>query len=154
MKVSIDLEVIWNRLSNVNSLMFIATSANNNGGWNGAGRGSVVVESVDKNIVLFHENGTWQSETGKDLNFTNVYRWTALLDSSSLRLEHLRFGHRHAVYLFDLKQKDNMTWQSVEPHVCREDLYTAKMKLDGEILSLEWTIKGPTMNESINYSYQ
>ena len=154
MEVAFDLQAVWKRLSGVKSLVFKATSGTNNGGWNGEGRGSVVVESDDSCSMLFHEGGMWKPDTGKELAFTNVYRWTALLESQSLRLEHLRFGHNHAVYLFDLEQTDEVTWQSIEPHVCRDDLYTATMKLDGEVLTLHWTIAGPSKNESIHYSYQ
>jgi len=154
MEVAFDLEAVWKRLSSVNSLVFHATSGTSKGGWNGEGRGSVVVESVDSDTILFHEDGMWKPETGKELTFQNVYRWTALLESHSLRLEHLRFGHNHPVYLFDLGQADEVTWKSVEPHVCRDDLYEAIMKLDGEVLTLHWTIEGPTKNESIHYLYQ
>jgi hypothetical protein len=154
MEAEWDLGETWKRLSSVNSLAFKATSGTNDGGWNGEGRGSVSVQSVDSNTMLFHEDGKWKPATGKELTFTNVYRWTALLESQSLRLEHLRFGQNHPVYLFDLKQADEVTWRSVEPHVCRDDLYKAIMKLGGESVTLEWSIEGPTKSENIYYSYQ
>ncbi len=154
MENGFDLKAVWNRLSLMTSLRFKATSNASGGGWNGEGRGSVVVESADPTTLLFHENGQWKSEEGKELTFTNMYRWTALLETHSLRLEHLRFGHNHPVYLFDLKQSDDISWQSVEPHVCRDDLYTAVMTFGADVLDLHWTIQGPTKNERIHYSYQ
>jgi hypothetical protein len=154
MDVAFDLEAVWKRLANVNTLVFKATSGTNNGGWNGEGRGSVVVEGGDSKSMLFHEEGMWKPATGKELTFTNVYRWTALLESRTLQLEHLRFGHDHSVYLFDLEQTDEVMWLSIEPHVCRDELYTAIMKVCGDVLTLHWTIEGPTKNASIHYSYQ
>jgi len=154
MEATFNLQALWTRLADVNALTLEARSTNSDVGWNGMGRGEVVVEIVESGTMLFHENGGWTSDGGTKLAFTNVYRWTALAESSSLRLEHLRLGNENPVYLFDLKQTGKVTWQSVEPHVCREDLYTAIMTFDGEVLALHWTIKGPAKNESIRYSYR
>lgn len=154
MEVAFDLNAVWKQLFAVNSLTFKAASGMHTSGWNGEGRGSVRVECVDADTILFHEDGMWKTELEKELVFKNIYRWTALFDSNSLRLEHLRFGHNQPVYLFDLKQTDEFTWQSVEPHICREDLYTAIMKIEDKLLTLQWTIEGPTKKESIYYTYQ
>lgn len=96
----------------------------------------------------------WKPERRNEVAFKNVYRWRALLESQSLRLEGLRFGHDNSVYLFDLKQTDESAWQSVELHVCRDNLYRPIVKRDGEFLTLPWTSEGPTKNESIHYLHQ
>lgn len=149
-----DLPALWGRLSAVNTLQFVARSVNNDAGWNGTGRGGVVVESVASDTMLFHEQGKWLSEARKELSFTNVYRWSSIVDCESLRLEHLRFGNKQPVYLFDLQQTGDRTWASIEPHVCRDDLYTTDFHVHDDKLSLRWTINGPGKNESIDYSYR
>jgi hypothetical protein len=47
--------------------------------------------------------------------FRNVFRWT-LLGPKLVRLEHLRFGPDHPVYLFELAQDANGTWTSNRLH--------------------------------------
>jgi hypothetical protein len=42
---------------------------------------------------------------------------------------------------------------SVEPHVCQEDRYAARMEFDEQVIRLNWTINGPKKDESIEYSY-
>ncbi|MCA9036292.1 MAG: hypothetical protein KDA91_14250 [Planctomycetaceae bacterium] len=53
------LNSVWKRLSIVNSLVFKASSGTSKGVCNGEGQGSVVVESVDAETILFHEHGIW-----------------------------------------------------------------------------------------------
>lgn len=147
------LASMWQRLSQVNSLTFESTSQANESGWSGQGRGAVVVETIDSVTMLFHEKGTWNQAGGRELTFTNVYRWTALHEVGALRLEHLRFGVEHPVYLFDLQQTESGQWRSVEGHMCREDCYQAAMTLGPHDLRLRWTIKGPGKDETIGYVY-
>jgi len=149
-----DQTTLWQRLSAITSLTFESTSQTNESGWSGTGHGKVTVESIDPTTMLFHEKGHWQQNGRKQLKFTNVYRWTALPDSFGLRLEHLRFGSEQPVYLFDLQQIGSATWQSVQPHVCRLDLYTAALTLTADELQLRWTIEGPGKAESIAYLYR
>lgn len=149
-----NLASVSKRLATVTSLRFRSTSQTNNIGWSGEGRGQVVVEAINADAILFHEQGLWQQDGGKQLAFTNVFRWTVLSEANVLRLEHLRFGSERPVYLFDLRQADPTTWQSIEPHLCRDDCYSAEMKLSANELSLRWTIEGPEKNESIHYWYQ
>lgn len=149
------LSIFWQRLAAIRELRFEARSGQGEGGWNGEGQGSVVVETVDDDTMLFHEEGHWTTDAGKGIRFTNVYRWTVLPSTDTLRLEHLRFGPKQPVYLFDLKQTehDHDTWQSIDPHVCREDSYTAELKFGADGITLHWTIVGPKKNESVCYFY-
>jgi hypothetical protein len=142
---------LWRRLGLITSLKFIATGPVA-GGWNGRGEGSVFVESQGNAVILFHETGAWWPDGGNSSRFRNVFRWTRL-DDGSLRLEHLRFGIEHAVYLFDLIPASDNEWASALPHVCREDCYTAELHIAEMNLQLSWSIDGPRKREKINYHY-
>jgi len=142
---------IWDRLRHVGSLRFTATSTTASG-WNGRGEGTVAVEVLGDTVLLFHESGVWWPDGGHALRFQNVYRWTRL-DSGLLRLEHLRFGADHAVHLFDLTQAANGVWEPATPHLCREDCYSASMRVEESNLYLCWSINGPRKHETIEYTY-
>jgi hypothetical protein len=101
--------------------------------------------------MTFSERGTWRPEGGRHIPFTNVYRWT--LTGDTLRLEHLRFGVDHPVYLFDLVQIGDGQWRSESPHLCREDCYAAVLQVRDDGIALRWSIDGPRKRESIEYVY-
>jgi hypothetical protein len=44
--------------------------------------------------------------------------------------------------------------ESADPHVCREDLYTARLEFDAEGVRLRWAIVGPRKDEQILYLYR
>jgi len=149
-----DVQKAWTRLRAVQELTFEARSlATSNTGWNGTGTGVVRVETAEPGVILFHERGTWTPEVGRQTTFTNVFRWTIDPDGPFIRLEHLRFGPDHPVYLFDLVTVNVGVLESSEPHVCREDLYAARMEFDEQTVRLRWTINGPRKAETISYTY-
>lgn len=142
---------VWNALQRVRSLEFDAQSGSGTG-WTGNGTGSVVVESPTPEIIIFQESGLWHSATSKGLAFRNVYRWSRF--EGTVRLEHLRFGEDHPVYLFDLAPDTDMICSSAAPHLCRDDEYTARLELLDSGISLDWKITGPEKDESIIYRYR
>ena len=93
-------------------------------------------------MILFHERGTWTQDDARQNAFSNVFRWTADADRRSIRLEHLRFGPGHPVYLFDLVPAGDGVLESSEAHVCQKDLYAARMEYDEHAIRLTWTITG------------
>jgi hypothetical protein len=146
------LHQLWDRLRQIGSLSFVATSSGTTG-WNGTGSGTVEVREAGDGGMTFHEQGLWRPEGGgRDIRFHNVYRWT--LASGLLRLEHLRFGDDHPVYLFDLAQAGEREWRSVSPHLCREDCYAAVLLLRDDDIVLRWSIEGPRKRETIEYDYR
>ncbi len=150
-----DVRQAWTRLLAVQVLTFVARSrATTNTGWNGSGKGAVQMEAVEGDVILFHERGAWTPEVGRQNTFSNVFRWTADPDGRFIRLEHLRFGPDHPVYLFDLVPVGEGVLESSEPHVCREDLYAARMEFDQHTVRLRWTITGPKKAEDISYTYE
>jgi hypothetical protein len=140
-------------LRRVRSLQFVAESEAATG-WNGAGTGSVVVSEPAVGVVVFHETGSWQpNASGRPaIRFFNVFRWSAVGDV--LRLEHLRAGPDSPVLLFDLAPAGNDEWREVRPHWCRDDCYAASLRVEGEQLTVAWTVVGPHKRESIRYAYR
>ena len=144
------LDEVWDRLRRVRALTFTARSRSRTG-WNGCGSGTVLVEPAGKEVVAFTESGVWQPEGGRELRFSNVFRWSKA--GGGLRLEHLRFGQNHPVYLFDLAPAGDGDWRSVSPHLCSEDCYAATMRVHEDRLVLRWSIDGPRKQEEIEYVY-
>lgn len=144
------LERLWDRLAGVRHLSFVAQSALATG-WNGAGRGEVVVTSPVDAVLLFQETGFWQPEGGRALPFRNVFRWTN--PGGGIRLEHLRYGPDAPVFLFDLVQQADGIWHAADPHPCRNDRYDACLTLQPDGFDLTWTITGPKKQERIVYQY-
>jgi hypothetical protein len=145
------IEPLWDALRKVSLLEFTSHSRSNTG-WTGRGTGTVTVEAPTVDSLIFHESGLWHSATSKPLAFRNVYRWTRTVEA--VRLEHLRFGEKHPVYLFDLSPTTDVEWASIAPHFCREDEYAARLEVNEPRILLTWRITGPEKNEEIAYSYQ
>ncbi len=141
---------LWSILQSVQSLHFESRSEAATG-WNGIGTGTVTTTMPDADTIIFNEAGTWQSPGRPAIQFGNVYRWSNI--NGLLRLEHLRFGPDHPVYLFDMAPNDSGEWREAAPHQCREDCYTAALKIEGNRLHLAWSIVGPRKRETINYTY-
>ncbi len=144
------IDRLWDRLSRVRVLSFVARSERP-GGWNGKGSGTVIVQQTTKGSMTFAESGVWRPEGGNDIRFRNVFRWT--IAGETLRLEHLRFGEDHPVYLFDLAPAGEGEWRSVSPHLCSEDRYSARLVVRDDGIVLRWSIDGPRKREEIEYVY-
>jgi hypothetical protein len=143
---------LWTSLARVHSLSFIARSSGQTG-WNGHGAGSVAVDSVAPNVIIFAETGSWRPVGGKELRFTNTFRWTLLEPHGFVQLEHLRFGVDQPVYLFELSPVTGSEWVSTTPQFCRDDCYSARLQIGDDLIQLAWTIKGPNKAEEIQYAY-
>ena len=143
---------LWGRLERVRWLRIVARSGSLSG-WNGVGVGSVVVESPRATVLTFAEAGSWQPAVGRETRFRSAFRWW-LVGPELVRLEHLRFGEDHPVYLFDLALVAANSWCSVSPHLCRNDCYSADLQLQEWGLFLRWVIAGPRKQECIEYEYR
>lgn len=142
---------VWACLCQVIALSFVSRSEAKTG-WGGHGEGVVKVLAPDPNVLIFNESGSWQPDGQSTLRFTNVFRWTCLPDS--IRLEHLRFGRNHPVYLFDLAPGADGIWREVIPHLCSDDHYSVSLQIKDLQLQLTWSIQGPRKRETIEYIYR
>lgn len=150
----LSLAAFWEKLMKVNQLTFHAKSKSEEGGWNGKGRGEVVMTKQDSNTLIFHEKGTWHDKrAGEELNFKNVFRWTLDRNSGVISLEHLRRGPDHPVFLFHLAPSGKHSLASVDSHLCGGDTYFGQVHFDRHSLRLNWRVIGPKKNEEIDYYY-
>ena len=146
----VTISEVWSVLKNVSQLRFEARSAVSTG-WNGVGSGKVAVSEPNTATLVFDETGTWEPTEGKATRFKNVFRWSNTGDS--LRLEHLRFGADHPVFIFAMALGQDGAWREVSAHVCRDDCYTASLAVEGQKLFVDWSILGPRKQEMIKYVY-
>ena len=128
--------MLWEKLSKIKT--FTCSS----GKW--LGEGEVRVESIGKEALIFHEKGKWKHGP----TFTNSLRW--ILVGSKIRLEHLRLGEDQPTFLVEF----DASGESVTPHLCGQDCYTAKIYFDQEGFHLVWTVLGPMKNEQYHYCYK
>jgi hypothetical protein len=144
---------IWERLKQITSLNFTARSANSGTGWNGTGKGYVNVELVSGEVMLFSESGTWATNSGTELAFSNRYRWSLSTRREILKLEHLRYGDDRPVKLLELYCNTDLRWKTSTPHICNKDRYTLEINCSSPWISMDWQVIGPAKNEQICYRY-
>lgn len=148
------LTQFWKQLCAIRYLSFQAKSkANTETGWNGAGKGEVLIKNESDKILIFNEKGSWIKEDGQEIDFTNTFRWILDLQSKMVSLEHLRFGANHPVFLFHLVPSGKNTLDSLDSHFCADDTYFGKVIFDPHSLNLQWRIIGPKKDEEISYLY-
>jgi DNA-binding PadR family transcriptional regulator len=148
------LLTFWERLRQVKQLSFDAKSKSKEElGWVGKGKGEVVVNRDNDNVLIYNEKGTWLNKQGDQVSFTNVFRWTLDRHAGVISLEHLRRGADHPVFLFHLAPANAQSLSSVDSHLCEGDTYFGQIHLDVTSLRLNWRVIGPKKNEEIDYYY-
>ena len=148
------LQIFWEKLASIQHLIFQAkTKSVEPSGWQGRGKGAVMVTRKGDNILLFHEKGSWQGPKVQEVDFSNVFRWTLDMGAGVISLEHLRRGEDAPVFLFHLAPTSSHSLGSIDSHLCEEDTYFGKIYLDRQSLRLQWRILGPKKNEEIDYYY-
>ena len=144
----------WERLKTVKQMRLHAKShAKNETGWNGRGKGDVMVSKETEKAWLFHERGSWLMEKGQEVTFSNVFRWTLDRKAGVISLEHLRLGPNAPVFLFHLAPVAEHLLSSVDAHLCEEDAYFAQVVWDSHGIRLNWRVIGPRKNEEMEYYY-
>lgn len=145
---------LWDKLSNAKQLKFNAkTKSSEETGWNGKGKGEVIVTKESDSVLVFTEKGTWQGKQGQEMGFSNIFRWTLDAHAGIVSLEHLRRGYENPVFLFHLAPSSNLSLASVDSHLCGGDTYFGKIFFDRHNLRLNWRVIGPKKNEEIDYYY-
>jgi len=148
------LTSFWERLKSVSHFTRQAHSrSKEEKGWEGKGKGDVLVVRQSDSVLIFHERGSWKVEQGKDIEFSNIFRWTFDRRACLISLEHLRLGPDHPVFLFHLAPMRHNLLASVESHLCEEDSYLAQIPWDQDCIRLNWRVIGPRKNEELEYCY-
>lgn len=148
------LLAFWEKLASVSRLTFNANSKSSQDlGWNGRGSGEVEIVKNGFSSLIFNEKGLWTGKTSKDMNFSNIFRWTLDRSAGLIALEHLRRGPDHPVFLFHLAPSSHYSLSSVNSHLCGGDTYFGKVHFDQYGLRLNWRVIGPKKNEEIDYFY-
>lgn len=148
------LETIWEKLLNVRHLTFNAkTKSKEENGWNGIGKGEVIIAKHSDNTLIFNEKGSWRGNDNREIDFSNIFRWTLDKNAGIISLEHLRRGLNHPVFLFHLIPLGNQSLTSVDSHLCEGDVYFGQIFFDRHSLRLNWRVIGPKKNEEIDYYY-
>ncbi len=144
----------WERLKAVKQMALHAKShSKNETGWNGKGKGDVLVAKEGDATLVFHERGSWQIRQDQNMSFSNTFRWTLDRSVGMISLEHLRLGPNAPVFLFHLAPTGNNLLASVDSHLCEEDAYLAQVVWDRHSIRLSWRVIGPQKNEEMEYHY-
>jgi len=144
----------WERLASVRQLTLHAkTKTREEGGWNGKGKGEVLVTKEGGAVLIFNERGSWQTKQGQEISFSNTFRWTLDRNAGMIFLEHLRLGFQNPVLLFHLVPTTNNLLSSVDAHLCEEDAYFSQIFWDRHSIRLTWRVIGPKKNEEMDYYY-
>jgi hypothetical protein len=144
----------WDRLKTVKRLSLHAKShSKHETGWNGKGKGDVLVTKEGEATLVFHERGAWQIRETQDMTFSNTFRWTLDRSAGMISLEHLRLGPNAPVFLFHLAPTGSHLLASVDSHLCAEDTYLAQAVWDRHSIRLSWRVIGPQKNEEMEYDY-
>lgn len=144
----------WNRLEAVKQFTRLTRSRfKDESGWNGQGKGAVLVNKFSDTVYIFHERGFWHVKQGQDISFSNTFRWRLDRDAGRISLEHLRFGPNQPVFLFHLIPTENNLLASVDSHLCKEDVYFATVPWDCHSIRLNWRVIGPNKNEEMENCY-
>jgi hypothetical protein len=144
----------WKKLAGIKYLVFHAvTKSKEESGWNGQGKGEVLVMIEGESTLIFNEKGSWKGKQGNEIDFSNVFRWTLDRDAGLISLEHLRRGINNPVFLFHLAPSGNNTLSSIDSHLCGGDSYFGQILYDQRSLRLNWRVIGPKKNEEIDYYY-
>jgi len=147
------ITTVWERLKQIRHLTFHAQTRCKEGGWNGKGKGEVIITPEGDKVLIFQEKGTWRGEQGQEFDFSNVFRWTLDPKTKMIALEHLRHGWNRPIFLFHLVPSGNQSLESLDSHLCEGDTYFGRIYCDQHSLRLNWRVIGPKKNEEMDYYY-
>ena len=145
---------IWDLLGQIQALTLSATTKDRRSFFhNATAAGSVEVSRTGSRLITFHEAGVWTSVGRQTADFRNTYRWSLTESADSIRLAHLRYGIGNPVHLVDFGPLGTGGMHSLHPHICGADLYSARLCAAGDRIYLNWTIQGPSKNDTIACTY-
>ncbi|HSW71928.1 MAG TPA: winged helix-turn-helix domain-containing protein [Chlamydiales bacterium] len=115
--------------------------------------GEVNVKEEKPGVLLFIVRGKWVKGVEQDMAFHNSLRWTFLFEDSLVRLEHLRHGPNHPIFLSHLAPITPRHLQSIDPHLCQGDCYFGRIEFSKLGIYMTWRILSGDKNETLHYVY-
>jgi hypothetical protein len=147
------LSAVFSALANVRRVHFsVENKESASIGWQGEGKGDVLLLEKQKNKLVFQERGTWKSGKGAAMKFSNTFCFTRVLNQRQILISHLRYGLDRPTDLVTLKEKEGVL-VSVKPHECGQDSYEATMGFIDTDLYMNWMVQGSHKKAWICYRY-
>lgn len=143
----------WKKLSLVDSLNFTTRSVKDTESETKRGEAKVQKSFLNEDQILFHEVGEWVDGAHSKSHFSNQFLWTLDLVNERVSLEHLRYGPKNPVFLFDLKLSKKNSLVSQDPHLCKDDTYLGALIWSTKGIELNMRVIGPHKNHFLNYQY-
>lgn len=147
-----ELLAFWDQLNRVTCLRFSVLFSPQNK-WQ-VGEADVVIERPSPEILIFQERGLWITGESTSSVFTNSFRFILDLQGGSIALEHLRYGEKRPVLLFQLTAVSTGVLESANPHVCGQDIYLARMFVSAGGVDMECLVEGPKKHMQLMYQYK
>ncbi|MFA8300950.1 MAG: DUF6314 family protein [Hyphomicrobiales bacterium] len=139
-------ENLWNKLRKISQLRFYISSVTSHGVHKSEGQGNVLVSQNSDDMIVFEESGTWVYDNTQP-DFVNSMFWRKL-NKNSINHGHMRYGVDEPVELVMFMLLADGSWVSARPHLCGEDVYSAKILCNEDEIRIEWEVKGPYKNYS------
>ncbi len=143
------LLAFWKQLVQVQSLSFSAKTLSEVK----QGEASVKVDIESPSVILFQEKGNWLINQRPDTTFSNIFRWTLDLGAALITLEHLRYGPNKPVFLLNFTPTKRGVLESVDAHLCLQDIYLGNLVWNKSYIDLYWRIIGPNKNMHLTSRY-
>lgn len=145
-------QALWSRLQAIVSFRFaVQPGAVSHTGWAGKAEGAVAVTIITTQSLVFEESGTLIFPDMRRINISNRYVWT--YEDACVTLSHKRQGKLVTLVSLYPDADSINVWHSHTPHLCGKDIYAATLWEEGELLKLNWRIKGPRKDERIEVVY-
>ena len=147
---------LFRQFSSVSSMCFSAASRDHSEmGWNGQGQAAVYIETgqtPEGRLLRLTEKGHFSlNGQAQAIPFFNVIK--LILFPEHISFSHERYGIDRPVWLFDIVASDQVDFYSQTPHLCGQDNYALKIRLEADAIVAHWSITGPKKNERLIYHY-
>lgn len=152
--VTMDLIDIKTKLESISNFVFHSSSNNKMNGLEGMGGGAVTCIKENENSLLFYEHGRFNNSFNKSMKCNNIYRWSFHYLDNKIALQHVRFGLDNPVFLFDLIFDKENRMISQNPHICKDDKYSAEMIIETSTIKLNWVVKSLIKYNRMEYLYE
>jgi len=106
-----------------------------------SGDGRITAEPLGEGLV-WREQGRWRTGALAGAGFHNATAWQPAADGAEL--SHLRRGDHAPTFLVRLGPAGPARWESVAPHHCGADRYSAWLELAAGKLRLGWEVASPS----------